>query len=367
MLRFLRKLSPWVKLSLLVVLMLGGLAGVKFLQISAAIAAGAAYPEPSETVNVVVVSQQLWSAEASAVGTVAAIQQVEIRNELAGVVKKLGFLSGESVEKGQLLVALDTTSETADLAGAEADLTLARNILKRREGLQLNRTITAEALDTARADVSRNNARVQTLRNSIAKKTIVAPFAGRVGLTDLQTGAYLKEGTTITSLQGLEPDTYVDFNLPQEAGEIVQVSHPIKVRGVGINKQDFAGSVIARESLVSSDRTVKMRALVKNLATIAKTGQFVDVVVGVTPPLPAIMVPLTAVRQASYGSHVYVLQEKEGKLRAFQRAVKTGAIAGEAVVITDGLQVGEKIAADGAFKLREGVLVNIAPAAAMGK
>jgi membrane fusion protein (multidrug efflux system) len=355
-----RRLSPWLKVSVLIVVIFAALAGTKALQISKAIAQAKSFPEPSETVSAIIVAQQPWSAEASAVGSVAAIQQVEIRNELAGVVKTVGFKSGERVKKGQLLLALDTTTETADLAAAEADLALAQQMLQRREKLKINRTISAEALDTARTDVNRNKARVLALKSTIAKKTILAPFAGRVGLTDLQAGSYLKEGTLVTNLQGLEPDAYVDFSLPQEAGEIVTVGHPITVRNIGLTKQTFTGVIAAAESMITTDRTVKLRALVKNLAPSAQMGQFVDVSVAITPPLPMLMVPITAVRQASYGAHVYVLQEKDGKTRAFQRVVKTGAIANDAIVIESGLVVGEKIAADGAFKLREGVLVNVA-------
>jgi membrane fusion protein (multidrug efflux system) len=354
------RLSPWLKVSVLIVVIFASLAGTKFLQISKAIAQAESYPEPSETVKAVTVAQQLWSAEATAVGSVMAIKQVEIRNELAGVVKSIGFKSGETVKEGQLLLELDTETEQANLAAAKADLVLAKKTLARREKLKINRTISAEAIDTARADVARTLATVQSLQKTIIKKKIVAPFAGRVGLTNLQAGSYLQEGTLVTSLQGLERDAYVDFSLPQEAGEIVKIGHPVRLQGVGFAKQEFTGTVVAAESMITNDRTVKLRAVVKDLSSLTQMGQFVDVRVAITPPVLMIMVPVTAVRQASYGAHVYVLQEKEGKLRAFQRGVKTGAITGDAIVIKEGLSVGEKIAADGSFKLREGIIVNVA-------
>ena len=231
-----RQSLAWAAVMLAVALTAGGLGYHKYAEISAAIAAAKASPEPREAVEAVQVRGGEWSASTRAVGTVVALRQVEIRNELPGTVVEVGFASGDIVEAGQTLVRLDTSEERAALAAAQAEAQLAQAVSDRRNRLPPGDVVSVLDLDRAEAGLAAATARVSGLEAGIAKKTIAAPFRARVGLTDLQPGAYLDEGTSIAMLQGVDSDAYVDFSLPQHLaaairpGVLVSLSGPAHSR-----------------------------------------------------------------------------------------------------------------------------------------
>jgi membrane fusion protein (multidrug efflux system) len=350
----------WVAVLLAIAGTAGGLGYYKYAEISAAIAAAEAFPEPREAVEAVRVRRGEWAASTRAVGTVVALRQVEIRNELAGTVVEMGFASGDIVEGGQLLVRLDTREEDASLAAAQAEARLARVVFDRRDRLRSSDAVSALDIDRAREELAAATARVASLEAVIAKKTLVAPFRARVGLTDLQPGAYLDEGTRIAMLQGVDRDAFVDFALPQDMAAAIRPGVSVSLAGQQIPGGSVAAEIVAEEASVdATNRAVRFRAIARGLGEILRPGAFVDVVAVTSPPRPALLVPLTAVRRAPYGEHVFVLVEEGGQSRARQRVVQTGPVQGTDIVIIDGLVEGELIAGAGSFKLREGLLVQI--------
>jgi membrane fusion protein, multidrug efflux system len=353
----------WAAVMLAVAAMAGGLGYYKYAEISAAIAAAEAFPEPREAVEAVRVRRGEWAASTRAVGTVVALRQVEIRNELAGTVVEMGFASGDIVDAGQVLVRLDTRQERAALAAAQAEARLAQVVFDRRDRLRSSAAHSALDLDRAREELAAASARVASLEAGIAKKTLTAPFRARVGLTDLQPGAYLDEGTRIAMLQGVDPDAYVDFALPQDMAAAIRPGVSVSLAGPQISGGSVAAEVVAEDATVdATNRAVRFRAIARDLGETLRPGAFVDVVAVIALPQPALLVPLTAVRRAPYGEHVFVLVDEDGQPRARQRVVQTGAVQGAEIVITDGLAEGELIAAAGSFKLREGLLVQMAGA-----
>jgi membrane fusion protein, multidrug efflux system len=293
------------------------------------------------------------------------LRQVEIRNELAGTVVEMGFASGDIVEAGQVLVRLDTREEDASLAAAQADARLAQVVFDRRDRLRSSPAISELDLDRAREELAAATARVANLEAVIAKKTLVAPFRARVGLTDLQPGAYLDTGTRIAMLQGVDPDAYVDFALPQDMAAAIRPGVSVKLAGAQIPGGSVAAEIVAEDASVdATNRAVRFRAIARGLGERLRPGAFVDVVAVTAPPRPALLVPLTAVRRAPYGQHVFVLVDEDGRSRARQRVVHTGAVQGTDIVVTDGLAEGELIAGAGSFKLREGLLVQMTNASA---
>jgi membrane fusion protein, multidrug efflux system len=355
----------WAVVMLAVAATAGGLGYYKYVEISAAIAAAEASPEPSETVEAVRVRRGEWAASTRAVGTVVALRQVEIRNELAGTVVEMGFVSGDIVEAGQVLVRLDTSEEDASLAAAQADARLAQVVFDRRDQLRSSPAISELDLDRAREELAAATARVASLEAVIAKKTLAAPFRARVGLTDLQPGAYLDEGTRIAMLQGVDPDAYVDFALPQDMAAAIRPGVPVELRGAQIPDGSVAAEIVAEDASVdATNRAVRFRAIARGLGERLRPGAFVDVGAVTAPARPALLVPLTAVRRAPYGQHVFVLVDEGGQSRARQRVVQTGAVQGTDIVVTDGLAEGELIAGAGSFKLREGLLVQMTNAPA---
>jgi membrane fusion protein (multidrug efflux system) len=340
----------------------GGLGYYKYVQITAAIAAAEAFPEPREAVEAVRVRRGEWSASTRAVGTVVALRQVEIRNELAGTVVEMGFASGDIVEAGQVLVRLDTSQERAALAAAQAEARLAQVVFDRRDRLRSSDAVSALDLDRAREELAAATARVANLEAGIAKKTLVAPFRARVGLTDLQPGAYLDEGTRIGTLQGVDRDAFVDFALPQDMAAAIRPGVAVSLAGSQLPDGSVAAEIVAEDASVdATNRAVRFRAIARGLGEKLRPGAFVDVVAVTAPPRPALLVPLTAVRRAPYGDHVFVLVNEDGQSRARQRVVQTGPVQGTDIVITDGLAEGELIAGAGSFKLREGLLVQTDP------
>jgi membrane fusion protein (multidrug efflux system) len=352
-----RRAFAWLAVLLGMAGIAGALGYYKYSELTRAIAATASVPEPQESVEAVRVRRGEWAQTAKAVGTVVALRQVDMRNELAGTIAEVGFSSGDIVETGQVLVRLDTRQEEADVAAAEAEARLARLTLERREKLQSSSAVSAQDIDKAREDFAAATARVSRLK-------IRAPFRARVGLTDLQPGSYLDAGSQIAMLQGVDNDAYVDFSLPQDATAAIRSGVSVQIAAPQIPGGTATARIIAEDATVdSSNRAVRFRALAEGMGEELRPGAFVDVVAVTSPAQPALLVPLTAVRRAPYGEHTFLLVEEQGKLRAHQRIVRTGPVQGSDIVILDGLAEGDLIAAAGSFKLREGLLVRVADTA----
>ncbi|MFM9843282.1 MAG: efflux RND transporter periplasmic adaptor subunit [Dongiaceae bacterium] len=359
-----RQAVAWLVVLVGIFAVVGALGYHKYAEIQGAIAAAAAFPEPQETVESVRVRRGEWVATARAVGTVVALRQVEIRNELAGTVVEIGFASGDIVEAGQVLVRFDARQEEASLAAAQAEAELARLTFERRKKLRASQTVSAQELDEAQQQLLASEARAQELKVGIEKKTIKSPFRARVGLTDLQPGSYLDAGSSIAMLQGVGDDAYVDFSLPQDNAAAIRPGASVMLSTPQIPGGAAAAEIIAQDASVDGiNRTVRFRALAKDLGGVLRPGAFIDVVAKVAAPSPALFVPLTAVRRAPYGQLVYALVEEEGKLRARQRIVQTGPVQGDEIAVLDGLAEGDLVAAAGSFKLREGLLVQTGDAA----
>jgi membrane fusion protein (multidrug efflux system) len=355
------RLLAWLAVLLAVTAIIGGLGYYKYTEINAALAAAAAMPEPSEHVEAVQVRRGEWTATAGAVGTVVALRKVELRSELAGTVVEVGFRSGDIVEEGQVLVRLDAREQEAALAAAAAEARLARTTLERRESLRAGQTVSQQAVDDAREETAVAEAHVHELEVGIAKKTIRAPFRGRVGLTDLQPGAYLDVGSPITMLQGVGPDAYVDFALPQGTASMLNAGQTVTLEGPQFPGGGAQARIVAEDAEVDGlSRAVRFRALASDLGETLRPGSFVDVTAVTAPARETLYVPLTAVRRASFGEHVYLLSQEDGVLRARQRIIETGPVVDQDVVVLEGLNEGDVVAGAGSFKLREGLLVQIA-------
>lgn len=334
------------------------LGGYKYLQVSAAMAEAAAMPEPVETVQVVQAREGLWSARARTAGTVISIRRVDLRNELSGTVMEVGFESGDVVREGQLLLRLDSREEEADLVAARAEAELARATLERRQRLASSQAGSQAELDLARSQLAAARARVAALETRISRKALKAPFTARVGLRDLQPGAYLSEGTVIATLEGVDPDAYVDFTFPQDLAAGLSKGTEVVVFARGLPADGVPARILAQDARVDdASRSVRFRAVMQGLGDQLRPGAFVDVQVSAAAPRPALFIPLTAVRRAPYGDHVFLLEQEGDVLRAHQRFVRLGPVEGEDVLVVSGVEPGQRLAAMGSFKLREGVAV----------
>jgi len=326
-------------------------------------------PEPSEAVTMAVAEPREHQPTTSAVGTVLALRSVTLRNELAGTVRQVRLTPGQIVEPGTVLVGLDVSVEAASLKAEEARAALAETTLHRLERLLEHNAVSAEEVDRARSE--RDVALAEIARNKavIERKTIRAPFRARIGLSDVHPGQYLPEGTLLTTLQGVDAAANVDFTVAQDVAVGLHVGDSIVVTA-GNDDTPTTARIVAIDAKVDpTTRNAMVRARVKGDVLIAGPGASVRVLVPVGGVTEAVAVPVSALRKGPDGDHMFVIAvDEHGKDRAHLRPVQAGEVLGDEVLILQGEKPGGRVAASGAFKLREGVLVALASdSAASGK
>ncbi len=350
----------------------GALAGTKAAQISTLVAFGKQAQEmgpPPESVGVATAESQRWERSLTAVGSVATSRGVEVKSEVQGVVRRIGFESGQRVKADAVLVELDADVERAQLDAALANREQSRVAAARTKRLHEVGGSTSAELDVAEAAADVSGAEVKALRAQIAKKTIRAPFAGRLGIRTVNVGQLVSPGDTITVLEATH-EVFVDFTVPQEQLKDVAAGMPVRI---GIEGEEVTGSLTAIEPLVDpSTRATRLRSLVVNPDERLLPGMFVDVAVILPEEEEIVVVPATAVVHASYGDSVFVAAEKpkdepgmrqteDGQpvLIAQQRFVRTGARRGDFITVLEGVAPGEPVVSSGAFKLKHGMPIVI--------
>ena len=368
-----------VAISLAVV---AGLAGTKYAQISSLIkfgkAAQAAGPPP-EAVGTATAKAAQWDSLLESVGSVAASRGVTISNEVPGVVRAIHFESGAKVRAGQVLVELDAGVERAQLSSLHARRELATASASRTRRLAADGASTKAQLDNDEAQLKTVSADAEALAAQIAKKTIRAPFAGKLGIRSVNLGQYLNPGTAITDLESLDA-VYIDFTVPQQQVARVPVGTAVRIALPGEQPaRTLPGKIAAVDPNVDPvTRAVKLRASVTDGADKATVGElrpgmFVNVSVVLPEQAQVVFVPATAIMRAPYGNSVFVVEDRKdpagntvmgfgGKPAkvARQHFVRLGAARGDFVAIDDGIKAGEEVVMLGAFKLRNGapVVVN---------
>ncbi len=352
-------------LMLLVVgLFVVGIGTYKFLQIRAAIAQNASFQMPPETVTTVVAAEEDWPATLNAIGSVEAVHGVMLSADLSGVVREIAFESGRHTSRGQVLVRLDTAQEQAQLAQATASHDLARLNLERAETLRQRNVIAQAELDRLQAEARQAEASVRAIEATIARKTVRAPFAGRLGIRQVALGQRLTEGDAIVPLQSIDP-VYVNFSLPQ--GDVAELAVGAAVVATSSDAAglEAGGRITAINSLIDpATRNVAVQATFGNKDGRLRPGMFVDVRVDLGRSTRAIALPASAISFAPYGNSVYVVEElKDPKGKKYkgvsQRFVKTGRERGDQVAVLSGLAPGDEVVSAGAFKLRPGAAVAV--------
>jgi membrane fusion protein (multidrug efflux system) len=318
----------------------------------------AAAAEPAEAVHVVQARVAPFAADVRSVATVVATETVELRNELAGTVTYVGFKSGEIVRKGSVLLRMDTSEERARLdAQAARAAVAARNVQRSRE-LVKRGFISQAQIDLLQSESRAASAEAAAIRAVISKKELRSPFTGQAGIHDLHPGQYLEEGTKITTLEGIDPRRYVDFTLPAQTAANLGVGGAVRVSGSGLPSGGIEARVTARDSSATNSRLIKYRVAVPVAPDKLLPGSFAEILVPTGPATPMVFVPRTAVNQRPHAAYVFVVSpQAKGGFRVRQQVVRLGPVADEEVAIVAGLKGGERIAADGAFKLHDGMLV----------
>jgi membrane fusion protein (multidrug efflux system) len=345
---------------LAVVALAGGLAAWKWTSMKRADAAAKSQPEMVETVTVVPARDVLHRDTTTAIGTVVALRSITVRNELPGTVQQVLFTPGQIVEAGTVLVRLDVSVEEAELEAQTAQAALAEATLARLQRALQTRAVSEMEVDRARAERDVARAQIARTRAIIARKTIRAPFRGRVGLADVHPGQYLNEGTTLTTLQGVDDAVHVDFTVAQDVAAGLRVGQTVDV-SASSESRAVPGRIVAIDARVDpATRNAAVRARVEAGAGTPAPGASVRVRVPVGPARRAVAVPVSALRKGPTGDHVFVIApDPDGRPRARLRPVVAGPVLGDDVVIQEGLRAGEPVAASGSFKLRDAALVAV--------
>ncbi|APG28834.1 efflux transporter periplasmic adaptor subunit [Syntrophotalea acetylenivorans] len=342
-------------------LLIGALAGVKFLQIRKMIDQGAEFRPPPETVTSTEVINTDWETLLPAVGSLKAVQGMTVAAELPGRVTRIHFQSGAMVSEGTLLLEQDSSSERALLPGAKAASDLAKINLQRADKLLAEKVVSQAEYDNAVTKLRQAIAEADDIQATIAKKAIRAPFSGRLGIRQVDLGQQLQSGQDIVSLQTLDP-IYLNFSLPQQTLSKLRTGLTVRVTSDAFPNKSVEGRLTTISPEVDSDtRNIRLQATLKNPDDILRPGMFVEAKVVLPAQKQVLVIPATAVLYAPYSDSVFLIEEADGKagLVLRQQFVRLGEKRGDFVAVQSGLEPGQKLASSGVFKLRNGQQVII--------
>ncbi|MDD0973145.1 efflux RND transporter periplasmic adaptor subunit [Pseudomonas fontis] len=365
-----RRMLIMLGVVLLIVLILGGYKAFSIYQQVQQFSA----PKPPISVAATEARELSWQSRLPAVGSLKALQGVDLSLETPGTVKLVQFESGQQVKLGQPLLQLDRDVETALLGTAQADLGLAQVDFNRGSQLVGSQAISKGEYDRLNAQYLRTKAVVAQLKGSLDKKSIVAPFSGTIGIRQVDVGEYLASGTVIATLQDLS-SLYVDFSVPEQALPKLTLGQQALVSVAAYPEQTFTASLSAINPKVDdATRNVLIRATLANPDGKLLPGMFASVQVLLPNPRSEVVVPQSAVTYTLYGNSVYVATPKLGEdgqpvksadgqpeLIAERRFIETGERRDGLVVIGKGLKVGEQVVTAGQLKLTQGAAITLSP------
>jgi membrane fusion protein (multidrug efflux system) len=358
-----KKRIIFIILALLVVV--GVIAGVKVMQIRTMIKHGGSFTPPPETVSTALVERQTWETSVKAVGSLEAVQGVMVAAELSGKITEIAFEPGAMVQAGDLLVQQNVVAERAQLRAAEAGAALAKINVDRLALLLKQKSISQSEYDTSEATYKEAMARVDVIQATIAKKTIRAPFAGRLGIRLVNLGQIVGESQPLVTLQNLDP-VFVNFLLPQQQLSRINNGYTVRLFSDVLEGQTVSGVITAINPEVdSATRNFRLQARVANSRELLRPGMYVEVAVVLPAEAEVLVIPATAVLYAPYSDSVFVIEEKQdektGKSSKVlrQQFVHLGERRGDFAAVDSGLKEGETVVSTGVFKLRNGQAVVI--------
>jgi membrane fusion protein (multidrug efflux system) len=357
-----------------VVVIIGALVAVKGAQIGKLTGFGKQMEKngpPPETVGTWVAETQTWEATIPAVGSVASGKGVAISTDTPGTVVRISFESGQTVKQGQVLVELDSSVERAQLATAIARRDLATSNVGRTRALAGKGVLSQAQIDADESSARTSVTEVESIQAQIAKKTIRAPFNGKLGIRAVNLGQYLNPSTPVTTLETVE-SMHVDFTLPQQRLGELAVGMPVRISATGTGGAEDSASVVNATigaidpSIDPVTRSIKLRADVpEGQGRALRNGMFVNVAVILPQKTTLVAVPEPAIIHAPYGDSVFIVEDKKADapgLRetpdgkpikvARQQFVKIGQRRGDFVSILDGVKAPQEVVASGGFKLR---------------
>lgn len=331
-------------------------------KIKEAMAAIGAQPQ---TVSTTTAATSDWQTQLEAVGSLRAVKGADLSLEVSGIVDAIQFESGDDVPAGAVLVHLRSADDVAKLESLQASAVLAQVNYERDQKQFAVKAVSQATLDSDIANLRSYRAQVAEQQAIVDKKTLRAPFAGHLGIRLVDLGQYLNAGTTVVTLQALDP-IYIDFYLPQQAVDQIATGQPVTAHIDAFPNQTFTGKISALNPKVdATTRNIQVRATLKNPDHKLFPGMYARVDIAVGAPKRYVTLPQTAVTFSAYGDTVYLV-EKQGQgpngqpqLIAKQAFITTGPTRGDQVAVLNGVKEGDTVVTAGQVKLRNGVAVAI--------
>ncbi len=349
---------PFVGSLFVVLAVLAGLAALAFVKYREMQTAMSQPPPPESPAAVAFATVESvdYQQTTTSIGTIVAPQSITVSNELPGTVTAIFLEQGKIVEKGDLLVQLDTSVEEAQLDSAKARLQIATSTWKRMKQAAESRAISELELDESESQLKQATAQVAELEAIISRKSFRAPFRGRLGLSDTHVGQYLPAGSTITTLQSIDDYLFVDFMIPQSIASDIDAHQPVQIP---YQNYPLTARIVGMDAQADRlTRNVRFRARIEPVPEAMLPGDSAQVSVSYGEKERYPSMPSVALRYSPQGAFVYVVEKNEkGELRASARSVVPSATVSGRVAIEQGVELGEVIVSYGSFKLREGQLL----------
>jgi multidrug efflux system membrane fusion protein len=359
------RMKRWfVIIGLLLAVLVGGLVGFNAFRAHMIAQFFANSKPPPVTISAVEAKSEVLPNLQQAVGSLAAVHQVNVTSDVNGRITDILFTAGSRVVKGTPLVQLFDKPDQGDLASFKAQATVARLALERAQQLRARQVGPQVTVDQAQAVYDQANAGIAKTEAIISQKLVRAPFDGVLGVRQVEVGQFLTAGTQVVSLTDLST-LFANFTVTEKDSGRLAVGQEVRVTVDAYPGKEFSGKITTIEPQIATDtRNIRVQATIANPGDILKPGMFANVIV-VLPDKPAVVtVPETAVEYTLYGDSVYLIKEKkedDGKtsLTAERTFVRTGDRIHGRAVIEKGLKPGDKVAAVGQLKLQSGAAVEI--------
>jgi membrane fusion protein (multidrug efflux system) len=319
-----------------------------------------ALSNPPQTVSTAKAVTSAWQSSVEAIGSLRAVKGADLSVEVSGIVDSISFNSGDDVEQGAPLLKLRSDDDAAKLESLEATAELNQITYDRDQKQFKLQAVSQATLDTDDANLKNAKAQAAQQQAILDKKSLRAPFAGHLGIRAVDLGQYLSAGTTIVTLQALDP-VFVDFFVPQQSMDQIRLGQTVTVKIDAFKDQSFTGEISAVNPKVDpSSRNVQIRATLGNADHKLIPGMYATVDIATGAPKNYVTLPQTAITYNPYGDTVYIVDRKtdgaDGKPQLFARQnfVTTGPTRGDQVAVLKGINDGDEVVTAGQLKLRNG-------------
>jgi len=318
-----------------------------------------------QTVSTIKAGYQEWQPQLEAVGSLRAINGVEVSPEVSGIVSSLNFTQGQDVKKGKVLVELVADNDIAKLRSLQAAAELAKITYERDKQQFEFKAVSQQTLDADKANLMMAEANAAEQQALVNKKFIPALFSGRVGIRQVSVGQFVNAGTPVVSLQALDP-IYLDFSVPQQNISMLRQGQKISATNDAYPGEVFSGEVsVINPEVDTSTLNVKVRAQLKNPHHHLLPGMYATVDIATGKAQRYITLPQTAVTYNPYGNIVYIAQQQgkddkgNPKLTVKQVFVMTGDTRGDQVAVLKGVNEGDVVVTAGQVKLHNGSPITV--------